>query len=247
MKIYTYYEDINHTNQEKMLELWQLSWANAGFNPIILTKKDAQQHNFYESFVEQIKNLHKEIMQKEISSYGLSCYVRWLAYASQSQEKFYVSDYDCVNNGLKPEKLSDKIHLMDADCPCFASGSPEQFEQLCHNFVEISLSRMEKLKELKNNNPCYHDQDFFSYNFINRYNDEASKFLEKYNILMTRDRDGVGPCIDIQDKKNNTYKVLHISHHNADMIKEDKNNNLTNKDINTIRVEIMNKIIKWNQ
>lgn len=55
MKIYTYYEDIDHPDQEKMLELWSLSWENAGFNPIILTKDDAQKHDFYKSFVEQIK------------------------------------------------------------------------------------------------------------------------------------------------------------------------------------------------
>lgn len=175
MKIYTYYEDINHPNQEKMIQLWQDSWSSAGFDPVVLKKQNAQTHNFYESFIEEIKKLHFEIMQKEISSYGLSCYVRWLAYATQPKEKFLVSDYDCVNNGLKIEELSDKLHLMDEACPCFVSGSPEQFDKLCHDFITISSERVKDLKKIKNNSPCYHDQEFFQYNFVETYNQKANE------------------------------------------------------------------------
>jgi hypothetical protein len=240
MKIYTYYEDINHPNQEKMLQLWQTSWSNAGFDPIILTKKDAQNHNFYESFIEQIKKLHYEVMQKEINSYGLSCYVRWLAYATMPKEKFYVSDYDCINNGLKTEEPFDKLHLMDEACPCFVSGSPDQFDKLCYNFIAISSERIEDLKKLKDNSPCYHDQEFFQYNFVKKYNSQANSLVEKNNMLMTRDRvNGVGPY---ETNKINTCKVLHISHHNAQIIKNN-DHTLKNYSINEIRIQTIEKTI----
>lgn len=240
MKIYTYYEDINHPNQEKMLQLWQTSWSNAGFDPIVLTKKDAQNHNFYESFIEQIKKLHYEVMQKQISLYGLSCYVRWLAYATMPKEKFYVSDYDCINNGLKTEEPCDKLHLMDNACPCFASGSPEQFDKLCYDFIAISSERIEDLKKLKDNIPCYHDQEFFQYNFVETYNQKANELLEKYNILMTRDRiNGVGPY---KINQINTCRVLHISHQNADNIKK-IDEKFKDYSTNETRIKIMERIV----
>lgn len=241
MKIYTYYEDINYPLQETMLQLWQTSWQKSGFETIILTKKNAQNHNFYELFIQLIKKLHYEIMGQVISPYGLSCYVRWLAYATQPTGTFYVSDYDCINNGLGAEKLSDKLHFMDADCPCFASGTPSQFEKLCFDFIAISLERLEELKALKDQSICYHDQEFFQYNFIKRYNENADDLINKYQILMTRDRiNGVGPY-DIN--KKNTCKVLHISYHNATLIKN-HSIHFQDDDINEIRIKVMEHIIK---
>lgn len=42
MKIYTYFEDINHSGQEKLLELWKESWQRQGFEAIVLGEKDAK-------------------------------------------------------------------------------------------------------------------------------------------------------------------------------------------------------------
>lgn len=215
MKIYTYYEDIKFTQQEKMLKLWETSWTNAGFEPKVLSKEDAKKNAFYEEFVEKMKDIHFQVMQKEITDYGLSCYVRWLAYSTQPNEYFYVSDYDCVNNGLEPFINTDKLHLMDADCPCFASGNPKHFENLCHLFVDVSLERIDEIISV-NNCVCYHDQNFFITNMTDR-NKNKQALLEANNIILTRDRkNGVGP---FEIGKKNTLQVLHISHHNAHNIK----------------------------
>lgn len=72
-----------------------------------------------------------------------------------------MSDYDCINNGFEAKEPFDKLHLMHNDCPCFASGSPEQFEQLCHNFIEISLDRIEKLKNQNTIAPAIMIKNFF--------------------------------------------------------------------------------------
>lgn len=240
MKIYTYYEDISHSNQETMLQLWQISWSNAGFNPIILTKKDAENHSFYESFIQKLEYLYYEIMTERIDPYCLSCYTRWLAYSTQPKEKFYVSDYDCINNGLKVKEPSDQLHLMNGACPCFVSGSPSQFEKLCHNFIEISLDRIEEIKKLRNHTHIYHDQNFFRYNFTQKYNQKANNLITKNNMLMTRDSANDVSLYEIN--KVNTCKVLHISHQNADRIKK---NDISFKEdsINDIRIKIMKHII----
>ena len=242
MKIYTYYEDIKFKQQEKMLELWQTSWKNAGFEPKILSKEDAKKSSFYEEFIEKMKEIHFKVMNKQISDYGLSCYVRWLAYSTQQDEYFYVSDYDCVNNGLKPTINTDKLHLMDADCPCFVSGKPDQFENLCHLFIDVSLDRIEdimlKTKQLKC--VCYHDQEFCSLNLINTKNQKVAELLQENNIVLTRDRvNGVGP---FDPDKKNTLKVLHISHHNAHNIKTIIKE-FENKTLDETRLLLMEKII----
>jgi len=252
MKIYTYYEDINHYGQNKMLSIWTTSWQKAGFDPIVLRIEDAKLHNFYNEFVQKIKELHFEIMNEQISPYGLSCYVRWLAYCTRSGE-FYVSDYDCVNNGLKPkapivndlfdDEKAKKLYLLDDACPCFAFGSLDNFEKLCKIFIDLSNERIEELKKLKNNSICYHDQEFFQYNFTKTFNIKADELMKKYKILLVRNRtDGVGP-FEINTK--NTCQVIHVSHDNANTIKKN-NEKFKEKSINEIRLDIMEDIVSQN-
>ncbi|NCV54231.1 MAG: hypothetical protein EBW59_05550, partial [Betaproteobacteria bacterium] len=45
----------------------------------------------------EMRRIYNEITGKQINAYGMSCWFRWLAYATQADEKFYVSDYDAIN------------------------------------------------------------------------------------------------------------------------------------------------------
>ena len=225
--------------------MWQISWHNSGFEPIVLSLEDAKKHPYYEEFVDQLKNLHFRIMKKTITDYGLSCYVRWLAYSTQSNEYFYVSDYDCVNNGLKPTINTDKLHFMDDDCPCFVSGNPKHFENLCHLFVDVSLKRIDDiiLKTKKHKYVRYHDQEFCILNFMHKDNPKSREILETNNIMITRDRkNGVGP---FKIGKKNTLKVLHISHNNAENIKK-TTQDFENMSIDEVRIQIMENNIRIN-
>jgi len=244
MKIYTYYEDIKHNSeyQQSMLKLWQISWQNSGFEPIILSPQDATKHSFYEEFIERLKNLHIQIMGRPITAYGLSCYIRWLAYSTQYDKYFYVSDYDCCNNGLEPFIHTEKLYFMDADCPCFVSGKPNQFENLCNLFVNLNAETIQdikcKIKTEGSRHRWFHDQDFCTLNLI-----KNKETMEANNIIMKRDRkNGVGPFyLD----KENTVKVLHISHHNAGDIKK-TTKDFEHTSLEETRLQIMKQIIENN-
>jgi len=42
MKIYTYYQNINHGPQNELIDLWKISWSNHGYEPIVLNLQDAK-------------------------------------------------------------------------------------------------------------------------------------------------------------------------------------------------------------
>lgn len=174
MKVYTYYQDINFKSQDSLLEIWKKSWEKRGYEAIILNKKDAEKSVFYEEFVSKIKFLHEEIANKPLNEYGLSCWLRWLAYSTQSEEKFYVCDYDVINHHFDVTKPDDFLCLLDADCPCIASGTPSQFYGLCLKFInETSEYKQQFVKAYREFNfTQYHDQEFFRiYYKINQYSD----------------------------------------------------------------------------
>ena len=128
----------------------------------------------------------------------MSCWFRWLAYATQAEEKFYVSDYDAININFPITKPNDTIHLMDNDCPFLASGTPKQFENLCKAFVNVSNERIEILKQQAGH---YHDQEFFQYNLMPQQNTSAEELRLQHNILMTRNRHEIGGYINPIENK----------------------------------------------
>jgi hypothetical protein len=160
MKIYTYYQNINHSSQNELIDLWKISWSRQGYEPIVLNLQDAKKHSYFDTLNSEMRKIFKEITNKEISDYGMSCWFRWLAYATQEDEKFYVSDYDAINVNFPITEPSNTLHLMDFACPFLASGTPIQFENLCKAFVEVSNERIDILKQQTDH---YHDQEFFQH------------------------------------------------------------------------------------
>ena len=232
MKILTYYEKIDFKHQEELISLWEKSWKFHEFEPIILTEKDSERSNFYEEFVQKMNILHKEITQKPLSPYGLSCWLRWLAYSTQPEEKFYVSDYDVINHSFEIQEPSEVLHLMDDCCPCIASGSPSQFLNLCKKFIEV----IEKNKDFfiteyaKSKFPHFHDQNFFIiYYDIKKENKNA-------DIKFTRDRNFIS-C----PQHDNFWKIplVHYSHRGCSLYCEKRNIKFDD----TERCNIINKYL----
>ena len=47
MKIYTYYQNINHSKQSELIDLWKISWSRHGYEPIVLTLDNAKKHSYF--------------------------------------------------------------------------------------------------------------------------------------------------------------------------------------------------------
>jgi len=173
MKIYTYYQKTeigwNESDQHSLISLWKQSWIKHGFNPIVLGEVDAKKHNMYEEYKSFFEEIHKEITGSPLNSYGSACWLRWLAYATQPEERFFVSDYDVINHDFKPTEIDGTILFLNGHCPCLANGTPSQFERLCNHYIEFTKANLQKIKEEynrldnlgKRRYVCFRDQDFF--------------------------------------------------------------------------------------
>lgn len=246
MKIYTYYQDINFSSQNELIDLWKISWLRHGYDPIVLNLEDAKKHPYFKTLNREMCIIFQEITGKQIEEYGMSCWFRWLAYAMQKEDSFYVSDYDAINVNFQITEPKDKLHLMDNDCPFLASGTPKQFENLCKAFVEVSNQRIEILKQQASH---YHDQEFFQYNFMPQCNDSYNQLRKKHNILITRDRTKFGGLIDpVENKilagpyigyiKNEKYGVVHVSHESINFLKK-KYAKYKNQDARKLRIDLI--------
>jgi hypothetical protein len=205
-RVYTYYENINFKHQSELLDLWSESWRSNGFDPIVLSLEDAKKSPYYDEFVDQIQFLVLEITGRPLSQYGMSCYLRWLAYSAQADSvSFLVSDYDVINRRFTPVQLiepRDKIAFMDRWCPCLAYGTKEQFLAFCK---EIIASTREHIDEIKANyiaqkDRCYHDQNFLDLN---------QKRLSNFNICPARKY--IMPYVH-GDPKMQDCSLIHFSH-----------------------------------
>jgi hypothetical protein len=180
----------------------------------------------------------------------MSCWFRWLAYATQTDEKFYVSDYDAINVNFPITEPSNQLHLMDNACPFLASGTPKQFENLCKAFVEVSNQRIDILKQQADH---YHDQEFFEYNFMPQQNNHAHELRDKYNILITRNRLEIGGQIDpVMNKifagprlgyvEGCKYKVIHVAHQNIGIL-QSKYKQYKQYSIPQLRINIIKELL----
>ena len=219
-KIYTYFHDFRNSDKERQLvDLWLENWKSNGFDAIVLSLDDAKIHPFFDKFNEKMTEIASTIFGQPLSPYGWSCWHRWLSYAALPTDDFIiVCDYDILNtSSWKPgRKLSDKLHFMDADCPCMSTGTPKQFDKLIRGFIDLPLNNKDFVKSRKEVYPHFHDQEFFN-SFCNHVAnpDSYQDVLADYNLLLTRDgKEDISPFY-FQSHKPLCY---HISHENTKKI-----------------------------
>lgn len=255
MKVYTYYDNIEHADlkfsgQDRLLTAWQSSWSDKGFTPVILNDEDAKKNKFYDEYISKLRDIHKQITNVPLSQYGLSCYLRWLAYTTiDTSQPVYVMDYDIINTGINTNGLSDfhdQLKLFSFCCPCFVSGTPTQFMWLCEQFVDISEHNIRYIKKQhqERNHPgnCYHDNEFFIYN----------RGILSDQIFFSRKDPMICGFMADQDMSN---KLVHVSHNSAQQFKRGNNDRILfdidsdtiksvqKKSINDIRLFIINSIL----
>ena len=216
INIYTYYEPLELLNsgpQEEIISLWKDSWTRQGYNPVVLGRDDAEKHSFFTHFTQGVSHLHECVTGKIITPYGLSCYTRWLAYASQKDysgkfgKHFYVSDYDLINKKFPITYPIQQLHLMAGHCPCLASGTCEQFLYLCELFIKLTQDNLDNLKNIEMEG--YHDQEFFMYNFKDYWDD-----CRYPNVVLTSQRPDIGDYVWFE-KRDDYAKIFHVANHNV--------------------------------
>lgn len=238
-KIYTYYEDLNSKEQPALLSLWKKNWENRGFKAIVLSESDAKLHSYYEEFNHYIHEIVKTISGgNALTNYGKACYMRWLAYSVQEDERFFVSDFDLINNNFIPTELKDELCFYDWCCPCFASGTPKHFLNFCRDIIDISKARQEEIIQMykKFSLKCYHDQDFLMCNMSDIY-------LKKQQIYNLHQIEFKPPkTVVVRPSENSIYEsstqLIHFSHFGVKTVFGVEGNQIDKK-----RLEELQKII----
>jgi len=164
MKICTYYEETHFEQQKPLLELWGMSWERNGYEPIVLSRRNAESHPLFPEFLNTILGAHLKITGKPLNKYGVACWIRWLAYATQNEEGFYMSDYDVFNPGVKLSSGTPKGDLvfLDWHVPCFVYGTPSGARKFCEAVMSSVQREENRFKILFEQHKWrhFHDQEF---------------------------------------------------------------------------------------
>lgn len=245
MKIFTYYQELNSafTEQLALIRLWEASWKKQGFEPVVLGLEHARSHPYYEDYQRACQELHQQVTGHPLKKYGLACYLRWLSYAMvPSEEAFFVSDYDILNNGFPCERPSfKKLTFLDWIVPSLAYGTPSQFLGFCKTIAEATTNpqleynrrTFQKMLELNKSLPsnCFHDQEFLWNNW--------TRYPNAFDVVARESR-WVKLFVDPETSKS--HSLIHFAH---DTIARFKSKTPEYKDIpdDQLRLKVIEKVV----
>lgn len=211
MNIYTYYENINFSLQNELLEIWGKSWEKYGFNPIILSREDAQKSDLFNQYYDFVQRVHEYSVGSILpeTEYWLAAQLEIVAFHTVL-EPSYFSDYDMINNGfLTGESLESLVHWRNDACSCFSSGNKYGWERYIKFLFNEEQTIIDWCKESEQTKRKYFgDQDFLIA--------VRDKGINNQIYKMYRNLEVAGAPYSII---GNTCKVPHLSHENMQKIK----------------------------
>jgi len=199
--IYTFYNSIyvsfTGVPQDKMFRVWHESWAEAGWNPVILTIRDAEKHPRFSEMnsIFDAKNYHPN---KRL------CYYRYLAMATIPGGGWFSEHHvlplrptlkdppDMPNNGA--------FTIFDRHVPSLVSGNRTEWDR-------ISFSIMEKLRE----------NDLLSLLEIHDISPDAYHMEKKVlhtNLIFSSDQFTSGLCATTKDMRAIRFSLNDINQAN---------------------------------
>lgn len=133
--VYTYYQPIGRPAELELIELWKENWTRQGWDPVILSVKDARLHHDFEWFDDLVRKL-PSVNNPE---YEVACYHRHLAMAALGGG--LLVDYDVMNRAFKPAALNSfrgngLTILEPTRVPCAVHGDQEDYEILADVLAE---------------------------------------------------------------------------------------------------------------
>lgn len=208
-----YYKDINSSfsrESKELIKLWQKSWANNGWETIILNEKDVFLSPYYD---ENLWNNTNLVINSNPTCplYIKACYERWFAYSVLTRENNVIhwADYDVINYGYHYSQINFSEPCRFDPSFCCGVINKETSTKLINNIIKYAKAPEQEFKDLKlteNNdmwlldrlkvlplkmicsNPCS-DPDYKSANLVHFHG-------------------GVSSCIRETDLKNKTRKQI---------------------------------------
>jgi len=166
--VYTYYDHVpGMPSQEWMLSKWANAWEKAGFNPIVLSRKDALSHSHFE----ELEKRFASYPTVNPPIYELSCFRRWIAMVQVGGG--LMVDYDVlpygkfsISNGFVTygeqgielvSECKSELPLILHDhnpCPCAVYGTAVQW----NNAVTWFANNPERCTKTEQGRPHASDQ-----------------------------------------------------------------------------------------
>jgi len=127
-------ESIEH---RPLLDLWEKTWKDAGWEPRILTLDDAKKHPEYDRIANRLNNT---LMKGD--RYNTLCIIRWLAMAQVGGG--WMSDYD--NFPIRkfdayPLPNDGNLTVHDLHVPDLVSGSSSEYLRMTNMIVESVVEK----------------------------------------------------------------------------------------------------------
>jgi len=145
--MHTFFEPAYGKYDKLLLELeeWKKAWYNAGWEPVVISLKDASKHPYFNRF--------KQAFDKTrfaISDYNRMCFYRWLAMASIGGG--WMSDYDTMPLYSNP---TESLTLPN-------NGQFTSFQRHVPALVVGSASEWDRMSKLMYEFYLKHDKEFYS-------------------------------------------------------------------------------------
>jgi len=197
--IYTFYEDINSKNDARLLESWKISWQGHGWEPRVLTMKEAMSHPDF-------SRLRSLVESQKLSNYENICFYRWAAMAHAVPELGgWMSDMDTFPLHIKPEEglrmpNGGRFTCHDAHVPALMSGSKSEWNRMLKLLIDSWRSHKGTFSDM-----------FLLETVLKIYGEEAAHIIHG-NKHLANGFEGVSGGIVDCSKYNADVKAVHFSH-----------------------------------
>lgn len=139
---YTYYEaigSINQSEQQQQIELCRQSWQRHGWELVVLSLQQAQQHPWFELYSLGMQSLPTV----NTPEYEYHCFLRWLAMVTVGGG--LMIDYDVMNMGITDLAYFQRhqpLTIYQRHVPCVVYGTAEQYLAVCRKFFQFAVNRL---------------------------------------------------------------------------------------------------------
>lgn len=136
--VHTYFSPLENAKgveeQNRLIDLWKQTWKAHGWEPVVLTEKDAEKHPRYAEW----RAAFAKLPTVNPPGYEMACWLRWVAMA---QVGGTLTDYDCMNFRFVPGDVAqdgDNIVPIFKGVPCAIVGTQKAYENAINRFISAT-------------------------------------------------------------------------------------------------------------